>query len=245
MVENGEGFNKGCAIMVEIREFHNKSDFYSSALDFIVKTIEEVLGKKELFTLSLAGGNTPIPLYEMLAEFDLPWNKIHLFWGDERFLPPNNESSNFRMVYDKLLSKIDIPDENIHRFKTELLSIEEVAEDYERELLEFFRGFPSFDLMLLGMGEDGHTASIFPKSKTMNVKDKLVATVEPTGKPKVARVTMTLKVLNNSKIVVFLISGERKRKILKEIIENPERAKGYYPVAFVQGKEKTVWFVNH
>jgi len=230
--------------MIEIKEFHDRVSFYSSALDFIVGTINSVLEKKDLFTFSLAGGNTPIPLYEKLCKVNLPWSKIHLFWGDERFLPPDDKFNNFKMAYDKFISKINIPYENVHRFKTELPDVEEVAANYEKELLEFLGKIPSFDLMLLGMGEDGHTASIFPKNETINVKDKLVAPVEPTGKPKVARITMTLRVLNNSKVVVFLISGEKKKKILKEIIEDPEKAKEFYPAACVRGKEKTVWFVS-
>lgn len=243
MVENGENFDE-VGKLIEVKRFSNKEKFYETALNFIVDLMNETLKRKNTFTLVLAGGRTPVPLYDRLSKCELPWDRIHLFWGDERFLPQNEAGNNFRVAYEVFISKIKIPSENIHRIKTEFSSAEVCALNYENELLKFFGTVPEFDLTLLGMGEDGHTASIFPKSPIIKESKRLVVPTPPHGDPKVPRITLTLKAINNSKNIIFLISGENKRKIFERIIKNSEEYSQEYPASLVKGKEKTIWFVN-
>lgn len=243
MVENGVTFDLEVNEM-EIRFLPSKKMLYEKAFSFVVRNIKNTLKKKNNFTLVLAGGNTPIPLYEKLATVELPWERIHLFWGDERFLPATNDENNFKRAYDIFISKINIPSKNIHRIKTEFPDPQICALEYEKELLNFFGTTPEFDLTILGMGTDGHTASIFPKSNVLDESNKLVVSTPPYGNPKVPRITLTLKSINNSKNILFLISDEKKLEIVREIIEDPQKAAEKYPAALVKAKKRTIWFIK-
>ena len=182
----------------------------------------------ERFTVALAGGETPRYLYSLLASSQyapqVPWERVHVFWGDERHVPPDDPASNYRMAYDALLSRVPIPPENVHRIRAELPDAHEAARTYEDEL----RGFcglqpselPRFDLVLLGMGADGHTASLFPHTDALHDREHLVAApwVE---KLNTYRLTLTPRVLNNAATVVFLVSGEGKAATLHAVLEGP------------------------
>jgi 6-phosphogluconolactonase len=229
---------------MEIRFIIGEEIFYKKAFDFVVRNIKNTLKKKDNFTLVLAGGNTPIPLYEKLATVELPWKKVHLFWGDERFLPVTDDGNNFKRAYEAFISKINIPPENIHRIRTEFSEPEICAQEYEKELLDFFGTTPEFDLTILGMGADGHTASIFPKSDALNESKRLVVATPPLGNPRVPRITLTLKSINNSKNIIFLIAGLEKLGLIQEIVQNPEKKFKEYPATLVKGKKKTIWFVK-
>ena len=176
------------------------------------------------FTVALSGGSTPKSLYTLLATPEyrqqMPWSRIHLFWGDERCVPPDHPESNYRMVQETLLTRINIPQRNVHRMAGEK-NPEIAAAEYEQELSNFFQlsegGTPCFDLILLGLGEDGHTASLFPGSEAVEDMKHLVTTVyvEKLGSH---RLTLTLPVLNNGAQIVFLVSGKSKAAILREIL---------------------------
>ena len=194
-------------------------------------------------SVALSGGSTPRVLYELLADPQEPfrdqiaWNETHFFFSDERHVPPHHPDSNFRMVNEALFSRVPVPAQNVHRVLAENPNAERVAEDYEADLREFFgggissrsvvegvadrspaEGIPAFDLILLGLGEDGHTASIFPGSEVLHETKRLV--VAPwVEKFNAYRITMTLPVLNNAKSVVFLVTGASKAEILREVIE--------------------------
>ncbi len=146
--------------------------FVSSAVDHFIDLANRNIRDKGRFTVALSGGNTPRPIYAALADPEnsskVDWSKVHLFWGDERPVPPTDPNSNFRMVKDALLDRIDIPVDNIHRVHAEM-DVRLAAFQYEEELRECFEGeWPDFDLVFLGMGEDGHTASLFPHSAGLN-----------------------------------------------------------------------------
>lgn len=180
------------------------------------------------FAAALSGGSAPKGLYTLLAERpysdQIEWERVHLFWADERCVPPEHVDSNFKLVHELLLSRVAIPDKNIHRIKGER-GAERAAEDYEQYLRAFFgdEDFPALDLVILGVGEDGHTASLFPGSPQVMEHNRLAAPVFP-GNQKKGRVTLTLPVLNHAKQVLFLVSGLSKQKIIRSILQdgNPD-----------------------
>ena len=179
--------------------------------------------------VALAGGSTPRGLYERLAAGGgapgpdpVPWGRVHLFWGDERHVPPEHPQSNYRMTLDTLLSKVPVPPANIHRIRAEEPDAPRAAAEYEQELKAFFRlesdQTPRFDLVLLGMGEDGHTASLFPGSEALRDTSQLVAAprIEKLGS---RRITLTPRVFNNAACVMFLVTGSEKARTLRDVLE--------------------------
>lgn len=209
--------------------------------------------EKELFTVVLAGGSTPKTLYELLANETEPhrgqlcWEKIHFFWGDERHVPPDHPDNNYRMAFETMLAKVPVPSKNIHRIKSEIGDADEAAHEYEQTLVQFFKlskgQLPSFDLVLLGMGSDGHTASIFPNSNVINEKERLV--VAPwIEKLKSYRITLTPPVLNNAASVTFLVSGAEKANALREVLEGDYRPE-CFPAQIIKPKTgKTLWLAD-
>ncbi len=179
------------------------------------------MARGSVFTLALSGGGTPRRLYELLAgppyRDVFPWQRTHLFWGDERFVPRDDESSNYRMVRDAMLSRAPIPATNIHPVPIEGLTPEAAASDYERELKSFYGAArldparPLFDVNLLGLGPDGHTASLFPGTAVLEEREQWVAAVVG---PKPTRITLTYPALESSRHVAFLVAGKEKREIL-------------------------------
>jgi 6-phosphogluconolactonase len=176
------------------------------------------------FTVALSGGLTPRGLYELLASDSykerIPWSKVHFFWGDERCVAPDHPDSNYRMAREALLARISIPVENIHRMAGEKEPAA-AARDYENELKKFFHladgALPRFDLILLGLGEEGHTASLFPGSAALAESKRMVA-AHYVEKLKAHRLTLTLPVLNHGAEVVFLVAGSNKAEIVKEVL---------------------------
>ena len=185
------------------------------------------VAKKDSFTVALSGGSTPRQLYELLAdetrEFreQILWQQCHFFWTDERPVAPDHPDSNYRMTWDAMLRHVAVPETNIHRIQGEKPP-EDAAIEYEKELRTFFRlkddESPAFDLILLGLGEDGHTASIFPGTEVLNESRRLVA-APWVAKMNSHRITLTLPVLNNAATIAFLVSGETKATILHEVLE--------------------------
>lgn len=202
-----------------------------------------------IFTVALSGGSTPEALYRLLATDEyrsrIDWSKAHPFWGDERRVPSDHPDSNYRMAYETLISKVDIPANNIHRIRGELG--EDAACEYEREIKEVFQlkgnELPNFDLILLGMGDDGHTASIFPGTPAVH-EDGGIVTAVYVEKLKSTRITLTPPVINNSSNIIFLVSGENKAAALKQVLEGdymPEK----YPAQFIRNaKGRVTWFVD-
>ncbi|KHC91548.1 6-phosphogluconolactonase [Thermotoga sp. Mc24] len=203
------------------------------AVEKIHKKMKKLLEEKEKIFAVLAGGRTPLPVYEKLAEQKLPWNRIHFFLSDERYVSLDSDQSNFKNINEALFSRAKIPSSNVHYIDTSL-SIEKACEKYEREIRSIT---DQFDLAVLGMGPDGHVASIFDL-ETGN-KDVFVTFTDPSGDPEVPRVTLTFRALNTSRYVLFLIRGKEKINRLAEILKEEP-----LPAYFVRGKEKTVWLVG-
>jgi 6-phosphogluconolactonase len=202
--------------------FESPEQLALAAAKRFVECAEEVLSESDRFCVALAGGNTPRRVYELLATkplaMQVDWSKVHLFFGDERAVPPDHPDSNYAMVYEALISKVAVPATNVHRIYGEG-DVNENARRYQNHLRSFFSGqsWPRFDLVLLGMGEDGHTASLFPNSEALNEKSRWVVATrnEQSGQD---RITLTLPVFNQAKRVMFLVVGDKKAQRLKEVL---------------------------
>jgi 6-phosphogluconolactonase len=210
------------------------------------KVAEAAVQARGRFSVALSGGNTPRAIYSLLASEhkELPWDRIHIFFGDERHVPPDHPDSNFRMASESLLSKVPIPENNVHRIRAEL-DADAAATEYEQELVTFFHlgnhDWPRFDLIDLGIGEDGHTASLFPGSKALTETSRRVV-ANWVEKFKTFRITLTFPVLNHAAEVVFLVSGADKAQILSEVLR-PGAQK--YPAQGVQPENgRLLWLVD-
>ncbi len=198
-------------------------------------------------TVALAGGSTPRAMYQLLAKrSDIAWDKIHFFWGDERHVPPDHADSNYRMAKEALLDHIHVPAGNIHRIKSENPDAAAAAADYATEMQSVFKAppgqFPRFDLVLLGMGPDGHTASLFPGVDALEEKTKWVASPW-VAKMNSFRITMTFPVLNNAAHVIFTAGGVEKAEVLRIVLEDsgPPR----FPSQRVQpANGRLLWMVD-
>jgi 6-phosphogluconolactonase len=203
----------------------------AAAVEFTRSSIESV-ERAGLFTVALSGGSTPGPLYALLANSCEPyrrrvaWDRIHFFWGDERHVPPDSPESNYRMAEEWLLSRVPVPAGNIHRIQGELPDPGEAADEYERDIRRHFHlagsERPRFDLIFLGMGEDGHTASLFPGTAILHERERLASAVW-VDKMRSHRISLTPPVLNNAASVIFLVSGVDKAVTLDAVLNGPYR----------------------
>lgn len=217
---------------VNLNIFPTSEALAQGAAEAIADILMEAIRDHGRAMVSLAGGSTPRKVYARIGSdpmrSDIPWEKVHLFWGDERCVMPNNPESNYRMVADSLLKHISIPQKNVHRVRAEENPVD-AARQYEEEILGAFGtddGFPRFDLVILGLGEDGHTASLFPGTPALDEKEKLVTDVF-VDRSKGFRITMTLPLLNNARHVIVLVSGRGKATILAHVLRKDEHE---YPI---------------
>ncbi len=207
------------------------------AASIFVSASRNSIATKRRFAVAISGGSTPRRLYTLLGSEayrdQVDWRYVHFFWADERCVPKDDEASNFRTAFDTFLSKIALPDKNIHRIKGEE-DPDKAARDYEEEIRGFFGGSerPGFDLIILGMGEDGHTASLFPGSKSLGETVRLAIPVY-LGEPSKNRITLTLPVLNNAVQILFLVAGPSKAGVLSEILGDGEKRK-WFPAGLVR-----------
>lgn len=226
---------------ISLQVASNPQELSRFAAEHFARLAIESQRQKQLFNVALAGGSTPKALYELLADENEPyrkqlyWKNTHFFWGDERHVPPDHPDSNYRMASEAMLASLCIPLTNVHRIKSEIADAGKAADDYEQTLRKIFKlvpgQFPRFDLILLGMGSDGHTVSIFPGSDVINEKRRLV--VGPwIEKLKSFRITLTPAVLNNAASIIFLVSGAEKAKTLHEVLEGEYRPQ-YLPVQLI------------
>jgi 6-phosphogluconolactonase len=214
----------------------------------LVNMIRKSANVKNTFKIALSGGSTPELLYQILGEKyaeTVPWQFVHFFWGDERCVPAENNESNFGMVRNKLISKIEIPSTNIHRIKGED-DPEGEARRYSEEITLFTLsrgGIPSFDLILLGLGEDGHTVSIFPGHLDLFDSDEICEVVtHPATRQK--RITFTGRILNNATAVAFLVSGKKKADVVKKMFKNDPLALNYPASYVVPVNGRLTWFID-
>lgn len=239
MIEKLEQMEEPVALI-----FEDKIKLVKGFTEFFKKLVDQKGGK---FNVALSGGSTPKIWFEHLSKShkeDLPWKRVHFYWGDERCVPPDDSDSNYGMTKTFLLDHIGIPENNIHRVLGELPPTE-AASSYIQELSNNFNGedIPIFDLIILGMGDDGHTASIFPHEIDLWNSDELcvVATHPTSGQH---RVSFSGEVFNNAKSVAFLVTGENKAERVKEIIDEEPHA-SYYPASLVKPINGTLhWFLD-
>ena len=229
----------------KIRVLQNREAVAEFAVNTWIEISAASVAEKGLFTVALSGGTTPIAFYQQLAvcPHPLPWDKTHIFLADERFVPPDDKTSNYRMINEHLLSSIAMPKENVHPILTEGITIEGSAQKYEADMQAFFNisegQFPRFDLIMLGIGADGHTASLFPGTASLQEAKRLVIPVCADRSP-AERISLTLGVINNAKNICFLVTGEGKADAIKAILEDTASA---LPAAQVKPTRGTVLFL--
>jgi len=209
-----------------IRVYSDPGALAEAAAAFVAQAIGRAPEGQDFFTMALAGGTTPIQTYQTLAEVhrnSVPWSRVRFLFGDERMVPPDHEDSNYAMARRELLDPLGIRPDGVLRVRTELASAREAAGDYEERVREFIHwggGGPPLDLVLLGLGGDGHTASLMPGCHALQERNHLVSfcRMEGLNHP---RVTLTVPLLNAAAQVVFLVSGAQKARVLAQVLEGP------------------------
>jgi 6-phosphogluconolactonase len=235
---------------VVVRKLTTPQDLFQAAAEEVLNAASEAIALRGRFTIALSGGSTPKNLYTLIAanaSASLPWAQMFFFWGDERHVPPEDAESNYRMAEQTLLSKTPVPTANVFRVPTENPDASAAAEIYEQTLRNFFAlapgQVPRFDLILLGMGPDGHTASLFPETAALQERSKLVV-ANWVEKLQTSRITFTLPVLNAARCVAFLVSGSDKAAVLREVLEGDAPGEKY-PSKLVRPDDgKLIWFVD-
>jgi 6-phosphogluconolactonase len=241
--------------MPHLERFPTTDALMAGAAEVVVSAAAQAIDASGRFAVALAGGSTPRRLYELLASPAyaprVDWSRVHLFWGDERGVPPGDPASNYRMVREALLDDVPIPDTNVHRIRGED-SPADAAASYERELRRAFAtpaGPPDvvagrrFDLVLLGMGENGHTASLFPGLGAVHEKERWVV-AEYVPETSMWRITLTPPVLNAAAHVAFLVTGARKATMLHRVLEGPSEPDGLPAQAIAPVDGTLDWLVD-
>lgn len=234
-----------------VKIFPNFEELNFFAAENFVEIANKAIEKNGQFTVALAGGSTPKSLYQMLSSDNfkdqIDWKRVFFFFGDERNVPPDDAESNYRMANENLFAPLQISDENIFRWQTESNDPKKIAEDYEVSVAVFFAlsedELPRFDLILLGMGEDGHTASLFPFTKALKESKKNVA-VNWVEKLNTNRLTFTYPTINNASNVIFLIGSESKAEVLKEILEGEYQPEKYPAQAVKLNDGDLFWLIE-
>lgn len=236
---------------MDTRVFADIDALSRAALDELLRIMGETVRERGRFAIALSGGRTPEKLYRLWAERErqnaqTAWEKVHLFWGDERYVPKDDPLSNYRMTSESLIARVPIPRANVHRVPgpEESATPRAAAEAYESELRKFFGSVaPAFDLQLLGLGVEGHTASLFPGSPALEETKRWVVAVEAPAKPP-QRLTLTPVVLNQGRNTFFLVSGEDKREIIRALRSEPESSPSQYPAGRIRPARGVLWFLD-
>lgn len=211
----------------EIKIAPDRNQLCRIAAELILDLAKQAVRARKQCTLALSGGSTPEDLYKLLADDaklreQFPWESAYFFWGDERHVPPDHKNSNYRMANEAMLRKVPVPEANVYRIRSEDPNAGRAARNYERELRRFFKlgpaRFPRFDIVLMGLGPEGHTASLFPGTKALHEKKRLVVS-NWVGKFYTDRITLTAALFNRAANVVFLVSGDEKAIPVKAVLE--------------------------
>ncbi|MEL6814055.1 MAG: 6-phosphogluconolactonase [Cyanobacteria bacterium J06598_3] len=222
----------------------DKPALIARAHDLAIETIKAAIAQSGRATLALSGGSTPKPLYESFVNADIPWDKLYVFWGDERYVPHDHEKSNVRMTREAWLNHVPIPSENVFPMPTGAGDPATDAATYQATLKDFFQtqdgDYPAIDFVLQGMGDDGHTASLFPHTAALNVCDRLITVGSQNGDP---RLTFTIPLINQGRKVVFLVAGENKQTALSQVFSTDADPKTY-PSKFIQPASGPHWLVD-
>lgn len=228
----------------KVEVLQDKEALIERALELTLAKMHAAIAQRGICTIALSGGSTPKPLYEAIAKQQLPWEKIHVFWGDERYVPPDNPDSNQLMARRAWLDSVDIPAQNIHPVPTDAPDPADAAQKYETHIQEFFQlqkgEFPALDVNLLGMGDDAHTASLFPHTPALQVRDRIVTVGNKDGQP---RITFTVPTIERSRCVIFLVSGANKRAALAQVFA-PVADDFTYPSRLIQPQGELWWLLD-
>ena len=233
----------------EIRVFADLEALSRAAADVLVDLSRRAIADRGRFLVALSGGGTPARLYQLLPQppyrEEIPWANMHVFWGDERCVPPDHPQSNYRQAWDALLKHVPVSPQNIHRVKSELTP-QEAARDYAAVLKQYAEApleWPRFDLVLLGMGEDGHTASLFPGSEVEASAPALAVSGHYQGRP-AWRVTLTPPVLNAASAVIFLVAGAAKSHTLQQVLDGEYRPRDLPSQRVRPSDGELIWLVD-
>lgn len=214
------------------------------SLEVVLEKMHTALQERGRCTIALAGGSTPKPLYAKLAEQNLPWDAVQVFWGDERYVPPDHADSNQRMARQAWLDRVPIPAHNVHPVPTDAPDPTDAAKQYELTLRQLFQvpvgAIPTFDIILLGMGDDGHTASLFPHTDALQITDRLVTVGSKDGQP---RITFTAPLINQARSVLFLVAGASKRPALDQVFA-AEADSNHYPSRLIRPQGELWWLLD-
>ncbi len=234
-----------------VRRFPDAEAVSRAAAEEFVRASREAIAARSRCTVALSGGSTPKRLYQLLAEppfvGQVDWPKIEFFWGDERAVPPDHKDSNFHTAHEALLQKITVPAGHVHRLQAERVDRDRAASDYQAEIARVFGAStestpPTFDLVLLGMGPDGHTASLFPFTTALKEQTRWVV-ANHVPKLNADRLTLTAPILNRAREVLFLVAGADKAQPLSEVLEGPAD-NDRLPSQRIRPEGKLIWFVD-
>ncbi len=233
----------------DLHAHQNAEELARGGAQLFVDGVAEALRARGRFRVALSGGSTPRRVYELLATPDfssrIDWNRVDLFWGDERYVPADARESNYRMTAEALLDHVPVPPANIHRVPTEISPPSAAASAYEDEIRQVFgepTSVPEFDLIYLGLGSNGHTASLFPHSPALHESSRLVV-ADFVAEVNSWRISMTLPLLNQGRVVAFLIEGAQKAQVLSEVLlgpRDPERL----PAQLISPQGQLLWMVD-
>jgi 6-phosphogluconolactonase len=234
---------------MDCRVFPDLDALSRAALEELLRIMQDAVRERGRFAIALAGGHTPARLYALWAATEnygapTPWERVHVFWSDERYVDHDDPRSNYGMAREILIERVPIPQANVHPMLTDAAQPTEAAEACEAALRKFFgTAAPAFDLQLLGLGTEGHTASLFPGSPALEEKRCWVAAVEAAAEPP-QRLTLTPVVLNLGRNTFFLVAGREKREIIAALRDEPEPKSSLYPAARIQPAGRVLWFLD-
>ncbi len=234
---------------MQIAIFPDTNTLSQQAAQYIVRLASEAIVTRGRFTIALSGGSTPKILYGLLGtepyRDQINWASVEIFWSDERCVPPDSADSNYALAQEVLLSKIPIPANQIHRMPADQPDREAASREYTSEMQRTFgtNGIPSFDLLQLGMGPEGHTASLFPHQESLHEQQRLVIPVI-VPKPPPPRLTFTPPLLNAARHVLFLVTGSEKAEAVQAVLEGPDQPEEYPAQIVRPPKGEVVWMLD-
>ncbi|KZO99577.1 6-phosphogluconolactonase [Calocera viscosa TUFC12733] len=229
--------------------FPHNDGLVTALAAFIIKAQNEAIHKRDRFTLAISGGSLAKNLSGLIGNPHVKWDKWHIFFADERCVPLDDPDSNYHLIETELLTKVDVPQQHVHAIDVSLLDdLDELSDAYEKELIREFANretarFPVFDLILLGMGPDGHTASLFPGHELLTEEDRWVAWIDDSPKPPPRRITLTYPVINHAHRCAFVAAGSGKEDILHIVLDKPEEGLPSSRVRLAQ-PGLLYWFVD-
>ncbi|MEZ6097761.1 MAG: 6-phosphogluconolactonase [Pirellulaceae bacterium] len=237
---------------IEMHQFENPNEMSLAAAEALISLAAQATEARGRFVFALSGGSTPRGLYQALTTVKyrkrLDWNRVEFFWGDERTVPPDHEESNYRMALDTLLKPLGVHPAHTHRIEADRDDLEPAAAGYAAEIARCFEASlsdppPRFDLILLGLGQDGHTASLFPHTEALRATDRWVVT-NHVPQRSTTRITMTIPLINRARAVFFLVAGDEKAAALARVIHGPMDP-ARFPGQMIHPTDgRLVWFVD-